>query len=225
MKRPWCRLYAEFAFDPKVQSMSETLQRRFIMLMCLKCNGDETLHETELCFAMRVSAEELAHTKEIFLAKKFINDDWNLLNWESRQFISDSSTKRVQDFRNKNKKQKRNVSVTSPDTETDTDKKNKTKKDFPEFETFWEAYPRQRRGNREKTEAAYRQALSRSSAEKILSGLKSYTQSAEVKQGFAKGAAAWLNDDRWENDYSIIPQTGTYNAKPTEPRKANVITL
>ncbi|GAH78620.1 unnamed protein product, partial [marine sediment metagenome] len=36
----WLRLYYEFATDPKIQSMDETLQRRYIMLLCLKGNGD-----------------------------------------------------------------------------------------------------------------------------------------------------------------------------------------
>lgn len=119
MKRSWCRLYAEFAFDPKVQSMSEAMQRRFIMLMCLKCNGDETLHETELAYALRVTEQELAETKTLFKAKLFIDDSWNLLNWEERQYISDSSTSRVKKYREKKLKQPCNVSVTPPDTDTD----------------------------------------------------------------------------------------------------------
>ena len=32
----WMRLYAEFATDPKVQMMSEAMQRRHVMLFCLK---------------------------------------------------------------------------------------------------------------------------------------------------------------------------------------------
>ena len=44
----WFRFYAEFATDPKVQMLSEQDQRRFIMLLCLRCsNGDVTLHASE----------------------------------------------------------------------------------------------------------------------------------------------------------------------------------
>ncbi|NII54377.1 hypothetical protein [Luteibacter sp. SG786] len=100
----WFRLYAEFSTDPKVQMMSEAMQRRLVMLFCLQCgNGIETFHETEretsIAFAMRVSAEEIAATKAEFLRRGFINDDWTLRNWSSRQYASDSSTERVRRHR------------------------------------------------------------------------------------------------------------------------------
>ena len=82
----WFRLYAEFANDPKVQIMTEHMQRRLIMLMCLRCgNVLETLHETELAFHLRISDAELAHTKALFMQKGFIDDAWNLLHWDKRQ--------------------------------------------------------------------------------------------------------------------------------------------
>jgi hypothetical protein len=127
MANPWFRLYAEFAHDPKVQIMPEHMQRRYVMLMCLRCNGDVTLHETEIAFYMRVSESDLAETKALFLAKGFIDDKWNLLNWDKRQFASDSSAERVAKHRAK-KKQNGNGDVTLRetksnvlDTDTDTD--------------------------------------------------------------------------------------------------------
>ncbi|HEX8615648.1 MAG TPA: hypothetical protein VF800_30570 [Telluria sp.] len=96
MANPWLRLYAEFAHDPKVQMLSEVMQRRYVMLMCLRCSNDlETLHETEIAFSLRIDAVALAETKTVFLAKGFIDEHWRLLNWEKRQFISDTSTARV----------------------------------------------------------------------------------------------------------------------------------
>jgi hypothetical protein len=129
MANPWFRMYSEFADDPKVQIMPEAMQRRLLMLMCSKCKG-ETLHETELAFHWRISETELAETKAVFLKKEFIDEDWNLLNWDKRQFISDSSTDRVRKYRQGKKQDetlpetngtKRNVTVTPPDTDTDTD--------------------------------------------------------------------------------------------------------
>lgn len=106
----WFRMYGEFATDPKVQMMSEAMQRRLVMLMCLECsNGIETFHvterETSIAFALRVTEEILAETKAVFLAKGFINDDWTLANWEKRQYVSDSSTARVRAHREKKKKE------------------------------------------------------------------------------------------------------------------------
>lgn len=96
MANPWFRMYSEFASDAKVQMLSEAMQRRYLMLMCLRCSNDlETLHETEIAFSLRIDAVSLAETKGIFLAKGFIDEHWKLLNWEKRQFVSDTSTARV----------------------------------------------------------------------------------------------------------------------------------
>lgn len=106
----WFRMYGEFATDPKVQMMNEAMQRRLVMLFCLECsNGLETFHvterETSIAFALRVSDEEIAATKAVFLAKGFINDDWTLRNWSKRQYVSDSSTARVRAHREKKKRE------------------------------------------------------------------------------------------------------------------------
>jgi hypothetical protein len=128
MANPWFRLYSEFAHDPKVQMLSEAMQRRYVMLMCLRCSETlETLHETEIAFQLRLSAEELDETKKLFISKNFIDKHWNLLNWDKRQFVSDSSTMRVAKHRSK-KKQVSNADETlqkrpSNATDTDTDKK------------------------------------------------------------------------------------------------------
>lgn len=125
MANPWFRLYSEFEDDPKVQMMPEAMQRRLIMLMCSRCK-DETLRETQRAFKWRISAEELAETKALFIENGFIDKDWNLLNWNRRQFISDSSTDRVRRYREGKKQDetlhetdetKGNVTVTAPDTE------------------------------------------------------------------------------------------------------------
>jgi len=136
MKNPWFRLYAEFATDPKVQSMSETFQRRLVMLFCLQCSGDlKGLGEDELACALRISPSELQRTKNVFEKKEFLVNGWELRNWDKRQFISDDVTKRVQRFREKQKKnetfQKRcgngdetemkQPQITDTDTDTDTD--------------------------------------------------------------------------------------------------------
>jgi len=132
MANPWFRLYSEFAHDPKVQMLSEAMQRRYVMLLCLRCSEVlETLHETEIAFQLRLSTEELEQTKQLFISKNFIDKHWNLLNWDKRQFISDSSTMRVARHREK-KKQPSNADETlqkrpsnAIDTDTDTEQKQK----------------------------------------------------------------------------------------------------
>jgi len=130
MANPWFRLYSEFAHDPKIQMLPEAMQRRYVMLLCLRCSEVlETLHETEIAFQLRLSEAELLETKQLFISKNFIDKHWNLTNWDKRQFVSDSSTMRVAKHRQK-KKQESNVDETlqkhqsnALDTESDTDKK------------------------------------------------------------------------------------------------------
>lgn len=100
----WLRLYSEFAWDPKVQMMSEEMQRRLIMLMCIRCSDvTVTLHATDrdtaIAFILRINDTELAETKALFLRKNFIDADWNLINWDRRQFASDSSAERTRRHR------------------------------------------------------------------------------------------------------------------------------
>jgi len=129
---PWFRLYAEFAHDPKVQSMSEAMQRRLLMLLCLRCSNTlVTLQEDELAYALGISEEALAETKALFLRKRFIDEHWVMLNWNKRQFTSDTSAARVKAHRERKKadgKASRNSDVTlqkqetnALDTDTDTD--------------------------------------------------------------------------------------------------------
>lgn len=121
----WFRMYSEFATDPKVQMMSEAYQRRYIMLLCLRCGNDsETFHDDEIAFQLRVTTEEWAATKAVFIEKGLIDHDNQPLAWDKRQYVSDSSTARVRAHRQRKKQQVKqgcNVTVTPPDTDTDTE--------------------------------------------------------------------------------------------------------
>lgn len=124
MQHTWFRLYAEFATDPKVQMMGEADQRRYIMLLCLRCsNGDVTLHDAEIAFQLRVTDGEWTESKALFISKGLIDKNNNIVAWDKRQFITDSSAERVARHREK-KKLACNVTVTPPDTDTDTESSN-----------------------------------------------------------------------------------------------------
>lgn len=112
MANQWFRMYAEFANDPKVQRLSEVVQRRFVMLLCMKCNGDATLQDGDIVFQLRVSEDEWGETKSILLAKKLIDENNNPVNWDKRQYVSDSSTQRSRDCRER--KKQNNQEETSP---------------------------------------------------------------------------------------------------------------
>lgn len=97
------------------------MQRRLIMLFCLRsCNVLATLQATEIAFALRITQEELIETKALFIEKGFIDNEWNIQNWDKRQYISDTSTERSRRHREKKKtamQQHCNVAATPPDTE------------------------------------------------------------------------------------------------------------
>lgn len=104
--------------------------------------------------------------------------------------------------------------ILETETETETDNKvhstpsasNGKSADDPFFDQFWQAFPRQRRGSKGKALAAWKTAVKRAMPDAILSGLKTYAASEEVARGYAKGAAAWLNDDRWASEYKPAGQ-------------------
>lgn len=121
----WFRMYSEFATDPKVQMMSEAYQRRFIMVLCLRCSNEHvTLHDEEVAFQLRISNEEWAETKACFIAKNLLTQDNTPTAWDKRQFRSDSSAERVAKHRANKKKDAGNacnVTVTPPEADTDTE--------------------------------------------------------------------------------------------------------
>jgi len=113
MTNQWFRLYSDFRNDPKVRTMSDTMQIRLVRLFCLRCESPtEVLTEEEIAFGLgielfRETLHETLHetkamlheTKRLFLSKKFIDENWAITNWSKRQFASDSSTERVRKHR------------------------------------------------------------------------------------------------------------------------------
>lgn len=128
----WFRMYSEFASDPKVQSMDETLQRRFVMLLCLNCSGElEQLTHDELAFALRLTPEVLHETLAVFKSKGFLDAEGKIRNWNKRQYKSDTSTERVRKHRQDKVKRTGNVSATPSDTESDSDTESEGRKMVP----------------------------------------------------------------------------------------------
>jgi len=108
----YLKLFKEFCTDPKVQSMSETDQRRLVMLFgmhaevcpnlygldaeaisnnCLMC----TYTDKDVAFYMRVPLNSLMKTKKLFIERRFIDDQWNLRKWFERQtYVTDEAKKK-----------------------------------------------------------------------------------------------------------------------------------
>lgn len=95
------------------------------------------------------------------------------------------------------------------------------------FDLFWQAYPKYRIGNKDKALRAFEAAQKRTgiSAEQIVAKAKEYAASEETnKDGgmFAKGAAPWLNDDRFLRNYAPAKTSGTALAVAREAGTAKI---
>lgn len=224
MANQWLRLYSEFAIDPKIQMMSEAYQRRYVMLLCLRCcNGDVTLHDSEVAFQLRISDDEWCATKAVFVSKNLINTDNKPAAWDRRQFVSDSSAARVSRHREK-RKQACNVTVTPPDTDTDTEvnqppptpqpssRAKKTESASPVgaagvgcgFAEFWLAYPKKVG----KGEAERKWKTLKPDAGAVLSAVKRQSASEQWRKDggqYIPNPATWLHQRRWEDEPAQPP--------------------
>lgn len=119
----WFRMYAEFATDPVVQSMSFDDQRHFVIILCMKCSGaldrefgDPQTRIVMLRRALGLEALAFDEAKNRLCASGLINGDWHPKNWEKRQFVTDhSAAERMRKYRERH----RDVTVTSRVTKSD----------------------------------------------------------------------------------------------------------
>lgn len=230
----WLRLYGEFATDPKIQMMSEALQRRYIMLLCIRSrNGLETFHGTDrdqsVAFQLRISDEETSITKRELMARNLVDSDWNPVKWSKRQYVSDSSTERVRKHRDKvkrscdgNTKRQGNVSATPPDTDTDTDKSKSSLRHRADdgtvadaFESrFWPAYPR-KVGKADAAKAFAKLKPDDALLAVMLGALATQRDSDEWRRDggqFVPHPATWINGQRWQDEVTAArraPVAGT----------------
>jgi hypothetical protein len=72
-----------------------------------------------------------------------------------------------------------------------------------EFEEFWAAYPKRPNNPRKKAMAAYKKARKTTSQEKLLTSVGEYSAYMQGENPkFVAMASTWLNDERWNCDYS-----------------------
>jgi hypothetical protein len=96
--------------------------------------------------------------------------------------------------------------------------KNKNKMVESEFEEFWKAWPDKAGSPRKTALAAFGKARSRVEMSVMLAGLEAYKRWRPTWQHWV-GAAVWLNQDRWANDYSEPTGTATA-AAPLDQKSA-----
>lgn len=78
------------------------------------------------------------------------------------------------------------------------------KKLSDEFLEFWKLYPRQRRGDRDQANRAWKKVLKdkKATEREMIDGVTRYGNSREVRKGYGKGAAAWLSAGKYRDSYA-----------------------
>lgn len=135
---PWFRMYHKFYTDPDVIEMEEKYQARLVRLFCARCALGE-IREKSVPTILRISKAETAETKEIFLENGFIDDSWQIINWDKRQYEGDHSKERTKNWRDRKKtvtlcdghtRRHIGVTVTAEDTDTEAESSVLAKKDY-----------------------------------------------------------------------------------------------
>jgi len=133
MALPWFRLYSDLLDNPKIQMLPEHMRYRYVALLCSRCKM-EHLTDQIIAFQWRLPPADVQETKSLFIGLGVIDENWTVLKWDKRQFVSDDSGARVKKHRANVTPMKRysNGSGNTPDTdsEPDTDSSAPMKYDF-----------------------------------------------------------------------------------------------
>jgi DNA replication protein DnaD len=115
----WFRFYSEVVRDPKVQKLTPTMFKHWVNVLCLASDNEprgRVPMPEEVAFHLRISRGKAVDVLDELLHLSLIDGDgqgnFEMHNWNARQYKSDNVTERV-------RKHRRNVSVTPPDTETE----------------------------------------------------------------------------------------------------------
>jgi hypothetical protein len=134
MANQWFRMYSDFLNDPKMISIAFEDQRHFIGVLALKSDGvleqecDKEILNRIVAQRLWIDYAVITDVKKRLIRAKLINDNWQPIAWNKRQFRSDhdiTGAERQKRFRDNKRNALRNAPVTLPDTDTDTDTDNK----------------------------------------------------------------------------------------------------
>lgn len=112
----YIKLTTEFATDPRVQGLTEVMQRRLVMLRILvdTLGSRPDRSDAEIATWLRIPLKATAETRETLVARGLINDGWELL-W--RGYVECKSAERTRKYREA--KRHSDVTVTSQSRHSD----------------------------------------------------------------------------------------------------------
>lgn len=146
--------------------------------------------------SLRTCIERLKSTNEITSKSTNRFTVLSVVKYDEYQ-VGDSESTSESTSKSTNNQQTTNKQSTTPKED-----KKERKEYMGSFSGFWEIYPRQRRGDKDKAYSAWVKALTKATEKEIMDGLQAYIGSSEVSNGYAKGAEAWLNASKWTDRYN-----------------------
>ncbi len=129
----WFRFYHEILLDTKVLEMSHSTFRVWVLLMCIanqhKVRGQfpdnlNSIKQLLKCHANAVKAAIKYLESVNIIVHVPENNTYKFVNWDKRQFLSDSSTARTRAWRERHGDVSVTVGVTPPDTDTESEYKD-----------------------------------------------------------------------------------------------------
>jgi hypothetical protein len=211
----WFRMYAEAIDDEKLRLLGFDDRWFFVALLCLKAQGildekNEELRRRKISVKLGLDSVELETVVKRLVTVGLVSSDYQPLKWNKRQYVSDSSTKRVRAFRERN----RNVSVTpsEADSESETESERTKKPDRrtaravdsppPGFVEVQREYPKRAGGQRwgDAQKFFKRRIAEGEQPETILAGVRRYAEFTRAvgieRTEKVQQAATFLGDNR-----------------------------
>lgn len=113
---PWLRLYTDMVDNEKIRLLAFEDRWHFVAILCIKQQGiledKGTLRDRKIAVKLGLQLVDLGEVKRRLLEVGLIDEDWNPIGWDKRQFKSDSSTERVRKYRENKGKSKSNANET-----------------------------------------------------------------------------------------------------------------
>lgn len=105
--KPWFRMYVDAVDDEKLRLLAFEDRWHFVAILCLKRAGlldaGDTLAllDRKMAVKLGLGDRELGELRRRLMEVGLIDERWQPLGWEGRQYESDTSTDRVRRFRDK----------------------------------------------------------------------------------------------------------------------------
>lgn len=224
MANPWFRLYSEAVDDFKLRLLAFEDRWHFVALLCCKCQGlldqdNDQMVRRAVAVKLGLDLRELDEVARRLAEVDLIDrETLQPLAWGERQFQSDSSTERVQKWRERQKKQRgngvkrsSNVAVTAQETDTDTDKDKNTRSSAAapdRFADFWDVYPKKVKKQDAKKKWKARKLDQK--ADEIIADVKArQAKDGRWLEGFVPDPTTYINGSRWEDALEAPRRNGS----------------